>query len=634
MKYYNQSFIDILGEDILERILLNPASLNNNNHSFKINRLYYIMQHYLAKCIVNGNISVNHQRCIEKMYQDFYQKPWRFIHSPLLKNGIIDKFFGDQADTVKQFRDNYFNEATAIRLYRKSKTQSLTWPEQCQLYSFFIKNLNTSNTKLQEVIKREIIKIINSNKKVNELNPMELEFYCQYIANTTMTKPIVMIGEERLSLHGEEFYNLVSINRRMECSIALLTKTVFHECRHAVQEEEINNEDSVLGFEMAQFILFIKYLNTRDYDSYHENYRFSSIELDAENSGHYDAELFFYQLNKRDLIRELKSNRAQKLEKRNYYAFMYDERKIPMSVDKFVVENMDKIIREHPDELKNYPVLRHFYHHDGRKKSFLTILQQRTNQAENKRMYEYYLNYGIRNDEFAKIDLNSLSEENISNLMPALGTLYRDKVCKIIDYFEDTETYNDSNKNDFTYKRIQTTTCYELLLAQKILSFIDENFDKIVSSYANTDLSKLRNNHPLYSFLYDFRDFNPDMIKNEALKNNRVLMAKLKDFFQKYNQVLKKFNSVYIKQRLEEIPESTKKSNVIIDDQEMTLEQFMLQYAIPRMDTHQKIKIGSEKVNVGDILYRIRKQGINDELQRMLDDNREATIQSNRKNYL
>ena len=65
MKYYNQSFIDILGEDILERILLNPASLNNNNHSFKINRLYYIMQHYLAKCIVNGNISVNHQRCID-----------------------------------------------------------------------------------------------------------------------------------------------------------------------------------------------------------------------------------------------------------------------------------------------------------------------------------------------------------------------------------------------------------------------------------------------------------------------------------------------------------------------------------------------------------------------------------------
>ena len=79
---------------------------------------------------------------------------------------------------------------------------------------------------------------------------------------------------------------------------------------------------------MAQFKLFIKYLNTRDYDSYNENYRFSSIELDAENSGHYDAELFFYQLNKRDLINELKSNRTQRLEKRNYYAFMYDERKI------------------------------------------------------------------------------------------------------------------------------------------------------------------------------------------------------------------------------------------------------------------------------------------------------------------
>lgn len=181
--------------------------------------------------------------------------------------------------------------------------------------------------------------------------------------------------------------------------------------RHAHQKEQLNNQDSVAGFEMAHKQLFIKYLNTSDYDSYHQNYRYSKIELDAEKMGYYNASLFFHSMNCYELEVELRKSQEENLSKRNYYHFMYDSRKVPISIDKFIVENLDKIIKEHPEELNKYQVLTRFYNNNGTRKSFINILNQRLNGVEYKEMLEYYLNYGIRQDELSnkeKKDSNNL----------------------------------------------------------------------------------------------------------------------------------------------------------------------------------------------------------------------------------
>ena len=475
MEYYSQHFIDQMGESYFEKICFQlPYSHKSiDDLSFKSVRNYYELQHYLTKCIVTGKYSTTFQQYLNQMYQDFYKQPWKFVHSPLLNNAIIERVFGQNASKVKQFRDSYYSEITAKRLYKKSRTEQLTEAEQNQLYSFFIKIMNTKDESLQKVIKSEIKRIIDSNKSVRRLSDPELLFYCQYIANTTPTKPIVMLGESKDNkINGEEEYNMIVINHDIPgCSIASLTHTVFHECRHAVQEEESKNKDTIAAFEMAQYQLFLKYLNTDDYDSYHDNYQFSSIELDAENHGYYDAILFLYnEFQREDLREELKNRRKFYLDTRNYYAFMVDEKKRQVSVDKYIVENMDKIIKKHPEEIRNYPVLRHFYHSDGRKKSFSTILTQRVNESQNRRMYEYYINYGIRNGELDQINLNSWNKQDIRSLIPALVSTYRlDNVCTLKDYFADTETNQNSNNKEDTYKQIETTTNYKLFLATKLL---------------------------------------------------------------------------------------------------------------------------------------------------------------------
>lgn len=631
MKYYSQHFIDSIGEQILENRVFKSQYLpiDIDNLSFENVRMYYVFQHYLIKCIVTGKYSTTCQQYLNQMYQDFYKQPWKFVHSPLLNNAIIERVFGQNASKVKQFRDSYYSETTAKRLYKKSRTEQLTEAEQNQLYSFFIKNMNTKDESLQKVIKSEIKKIIDSNKSVRRLSDPELLFYCQYIANTTKTKPIVMLGESKGNkINGEEEHNLIVINHDIPgCSIASLTHTVFHECRHAVQEEESKNKDTVAAFEMAQYQLFLKYLNTDDYDSYHDNYHFSSIELDAEHHGYYNAELFLCgEFQREDLRKELKQRRKEDLDTRNYYAFMYNQRKIAVSVDKFVVENMDEIVKKHPEEMNSYPVLNHFYQTNGSKKSFLAILMQRTNQSQNRRMYEYYLNYGIRHGELENIDLQNMSDKNIRSLIPALVTTYRlDNTCTLKDYFADTKTYQNSKHKESTYKQIETTTNYKLLLATKLLSYINNNFDKIVSAYKGTTDERLGNTHPLYMFLYDFRDFNPDNIENEVLKTSPSFRKKLKEYHDIYKSVLTKFNKKYISQRLEKLSESEKQQILTIGNIQITLNDFMTRYASERMDSHQKIKVGSKKINVGDILYSLRTKEKNQQLQDMLKDQNNIT---------
>ncbi len=637
MSYYSQHFIDQKGESYFEKMCFElPYSHKNiDDLSFESVRNYYELQHYLTKCIVTGKSSKTCQQYVIQMYQDFYKQPWKFVHSPLLKDTIIEKVFGHNAFKIKQFRDSYYSEVTAKKIYKESKKRELTESEKNQLYSFFIRNLNTKNESLQRVIKQEIKKIIDSNKSVRRLSDSELLLYCQYIANTTPTKPIVMLGEVdgNKQTNGEEEHNIIVINHDIPgCSIASLTHIVFHECRHAVQEEESKNKDTVAAFEMAQYKLFNKYMNADNYDSYHDNYKYSSIELDAENHGYYDATIFLCgEFQREDLREELNNSRKFDLETRNYYAFMYDEKKRPISVDKFIVENMDKIIKEHPEEIKNYPVLSHFYHPNGSKKSFLEIFMQRINQSQNRRMYEYYLNYGIRNGELDKIDLKNMSSNDIRSLIPALVSTYRlDNVCTLKDYFMDTKTYKNSNHKEFTYKQIETTTNYKLFLATKLLSYINQNFDTIIEAYKGTNDERISNTHPVYNFLYDFRDFNPDNIENEVLRTSPSFRKKLEDYKAIYTETLKKFNKIYAIQRLEELPQTDRKTIVTINNKQLTIEDFILKYALLQMDSHQKICIGNNKYSLRETIYYLKSMEKNQELENMLTDPNEQNVENNR----
>lgn len=298
---------------------------------------------------------------------------------------------------------------------------------------------------------------------------------------------------------------------------------------------------------------------------------------------------------------------------------MWNENKKPVSVDKFIVGNMDNIIKNNPQEIMRYPVLKNFYYENGNKKTLIDILN--TKVYDNKEIYNYYINYAIMNNELDSIDLNKLDNSTITKFVSDLISNYRnDNICKVVDYLKDNESY--SNANEFKKQQIQVTTNYKLVLATKVLSFVEKNFD-IISSASG---EKLSNRHKLYDLLYDFRDFDPNKIKNKVLKTSPSFNTKLNEYKEAYKKVLDKFNKKYVSEHLESLSESDRNMIIRVGDKKLTLQEFMLGYVMNNMDTHQRIRMGSQLVYVDNIFYYLNNREKLNEIQTMLNECNDINI--------
>lgn len=612
MGIYNQDIIDRKGEYNLERMYIYNGykTIDFNDESFDNVAINYILLHYLIKCQEKGIHYVSSHNYLLQYYEDFFKHPWKYANSPLIKRQVIEKIYGNDAKNVIDFCIKYFNAKTAQNIYETSKKRELTISEKNQLYSYLIRNLNTNSDVLKEVIKNEIKKIINSKKNIEDFSYAELQFYCQYVANTAPTKPTVILGESKI-FGGEEKSNLVTINKIYpNFSIEMLTKAILHECRHSLQRKKALEAEIDISYEYIQFYLFEKYLNTGKYKCYEENYKFSPIELDAEKNGCFQARVFLSLFGRKDLSEKLRVMSKKDIYQRDYYAFMKDEKGTTCSVDYFIVKNMDDIIKAHPEEIKKYPILKHFYYSDGIKKSFLTILKKRVNEIYTRETYEHYIDYGIKQGELEKIDLTKFDKETISKIIPPLISIYRhNKVCSIIDYLKDTDPFYRSKNREETRKHIVLSTNYELVLATKMLSFVEKNFDIL---YPLSD--------SLYDFIYDFRYFDKSEIKNPILKQNKSFNMKLELYLEKYNSVSKKINREYLLKYLKQLSEKERKKEIRINGISMTLEAYMFKYILPNMNHCNKIVIGNNEISIRNIINQLLSGEKQQELNSMLND--------------
>ena len=320
---YEQKYIDIIGEDNFKKLLDNQTyNFNINDISSKNIATYYAFQHFLIKSYINN---YNKPKCVEylkKMYMDFNKNPYLFCDSPLIKNEVLNKIIDNEEvrNKIINYRNNYFDLKSVSFLYEKKKNQELTNEEKNRYYSYLILKLNNPNTKTEELLNNEIMEILNTD--YSKLNDMQLKFYCQYVSNYSKGKgynTTVMIGKEPSGnegmMRGSQMNDFIFINKDAFNEIGMLTKTVCHETRHSIQYHDSKEKNTKAGFELAQKELFRKYLNTNNYNSYTSNYRYSSIEIDAEISGHHKASVFLSMFNKKDLAEQIREDRRQTTDK-------------------------------------------------------------------------------------------------------------------------------------------------------------------------------------------------------------------------------------------------------------------------------------------------------------------------------
>ena len=600
---YNQSIIDSIGENYFEAILNKkiPYTLSIDNLNSVEQQKYYAFQHYLVKVALSGKYRSECIQYLSSMYTDFRNKPYLFCDSPIIRNDFLNSFVNDvnYRNKIINYRNKYYNVDIAKQLYNKQLNSNLNNDEKNQLYAYLIHKLKKikSSTELlnDKILTNAAKQIVNSN--ISTLNDMQLKFYCQYVSRFALDnynhELIIMIGIDKDN-YGYQSEDYICISKPKINSIAEVTQTVCHETRHSIQRYDSKNNQNFTAFDYAQRILFRNYLDTDTYNSYKQdkNYRYSRIELDAEDYGfRYTSRLFKF-MGRNDLATINEENKRKELNHRNDYNYMTDSDNKKNQTDKFIVENMDAIILNHPDELNNYPVLKMFYYDDGRKKTFDVILNQRTEEFNNRRSYIDYINIFINKGELENISLN----KNTFNTLCYIFDL--EYAYALENYFNDEHPMQFSNGQAYRHIR------HYLSLSFKLLSCIAQNYEKCLKefdSFDNFDASISR-------LLSRIKIFNIENIKNPAVTLYPDLIKKIERIRELFNYILIKRNLGYELEKLNKVsPEVLKSSMTFPDGKFMKFEDYFKNVIFPNMDEDRHVIVNGEKKSVTILIHEYEK---------------------------
>lgn len=605
---YKNNYVTSYNKKEIIDILTGKTPYIPDPYNLQERRKYITLQHFLIKYIEEKGKTKITNDLLSKYYADFANNPSLFVDSPLIREDFLNRFITKRVnEKVKECRDKYFSSKDIKELYIKlMQSNALNNQEKNRLYSYLITKLRSNDKKFNIIIDECAKKILNSNKKIKNMNDTELKFFCTYVAKHAggnRVFPDLHIMKDRPELGGFELENIIYINKESTNSdeLHMIVQTVCHETRHAIQEKEARNNSSKTAFEMARHILFSKYLKSKDYDVYHLNYRYSDIELDAENYGFYYSKVLLSTMGRRDLAEKVREKESLKHKRRHLYEFMLDVGKAYKTTDAFVVEYMDSIIKNHPEEIKEYKVLSNLYNDDGTRKSLSNLLAHRMNQGfEDRGLYDNYMNYEIAKNRLFEIDLANTKKDINEKLFKSLGNIFRDKAILFKEYCDDKE-YQKANQN-----QIKNTTLYQLKLLDNILNFIDQKMNYVLDCKEEKEIS---NRSFIFDFIYDFRDFNLDSIANEVIKNDSLIKERMNKLLEKHSSIVKKFNEEYIKNKIEDLSIEQKHSIITTPEgYNIQLQDYLFYDILPRLDGHSTVDINGKKVHISNIIKALKNE--------------------------
>ena len=616
---YDQEIIDTVSEKKLKNIFD-----GREKHDFSIvnedsdeQKLYFAFQHYLIKLYLNN---YKRNRCVEflnKMYGELFVYPHLFYNSPLIDMKTINSLISNTA-TKKMVIDkinSYYNKQGRDDLLKKRASRGLTKEEHDRLYANLQRIIYSKDERDTKLVFDEITRIMDTDFK--KLSDSQLRFYCQYASSRFLKyQTTVVLGKAKnSSLRGFSCkLRYIFINKDAFDSLAMMTKTVCHESRHSQQYLDAKKNVTECGFEFAQRELFSKYLDSVTFNSYHENYRHSSIEMDAENLGYTNAGILFAMHYRSNLYDKVRKERKNAINERGKYSFLKNVNGKNEYPEKVIVENMNDIIKNNPNELNNFPVLRKFYHQDGRVRSFPELIKNRiadSGDSNFKGAYNTFIDYGIFNGDLDMIKLNTFSKNEIYDFLQYFIPFhYRNKTGEIKESLKDEKNIDEfsskiANKEIYySPKQVEYIVGWDCNYVINVLQFIDDNFDAIVNACT---YKKVERSDKIYEFISEWRDFTFDEIKNPAISNSKKVMEKIKEITVKVDKIIRKFNYAAVVSRLDYVPGEVR--NMIIYNGKMTFDDYMKKVIAPKLDSRQQFTYNGKIISFDDYL-KIMIQGV------------------------
>ncbi len=448
---------------------------------------HYILKHYNTASDDEQKLMSDYAAIIAKR---FCLDTVHFSDSNLLNIENIPYIFSNDAIVVLTNALENQSKA-ALKLYKKMFKSGLNNNEKDYLMSFFLRNINTKNKILQEVQETYFKNAVKKNDVPN--NKQELRFILSYASNQ-MLKEYNLNSEVYISdllikdddIVGYSYESLgqiyISKNNVKTSKLSKLLQTIYHESEHLIQYNmALKNPDSIKSLNFVTRQLLGKYLSTDDFDAYKKNYRYMEVEIDADDVGYSKAKDLYYNLEMEEVVRDLKQDEYKDKNKREMqYEYCTDENNNIMPKEIYYVQNLNKIISDYPEYIKEYPVLNRLYNTNGTVKNFQKLVTRTPETDEDiANIYKDHLIYNINNNSLENLNLETYPEairKNIlENIIP-LWKLEKDKVDEFLNY--------DDNVPEDLHKIIGS---YHINLFSKISSYITDNYNELNKLNIETD---------------------------------------------------------------------------------------------------------------------------------------------------
>lgn len=631
-KLYNESYLGQFPEQVYETILQDGQISRNifegnqvkqviykidiNSLDSKSKCLYNSFQHYIIKCISEGR---NVDKCynyLKQYYNDFVLKPYEFANSPLLSDSFINSLGGD-ASKIIQFRNDYYSKTGLMELYLKKQENKLTVEEEKRYYSILLHALSSKDSKILRIIEQEIDEIIKENKKVSDIDSTRLQFYAQYVSNFAKEgkdfNTLVLIGDDIPNRGGFENSYTIAMNRNSSFAndLSIFTQCICHETRHAIQEYEAKENISEAAYTMLQNKLFMKYLSTNTCNIYSNgrNYQFNAAELDAEVNGFSNSSIFFGMHGAPELAEQVRNRRIDKYDTRNNYNYYTDVDGKMYPYDIYVVNKLDEIIRNHPEEIRNYPTLQLIYNLDGTRKDFSELLNY--NEFGTREIVKSFLNYSISNGELDSIDMSGMDVEKQHRFSQFLAGKNMDYCYSLKEYM------NGIKKSPFLHPMKIRTTMYLINNINNVYEYSINNLDNIMNSCDEPISSQ---NHPFADLIFRLRDVDFDTFSSEIERkvNNGLntnyyedstivndlneLKGSIERLKNNYNETLYQYNKIRLVDKLKKMNNSQLAQTVNINGKSYTVLDYYINEVLPKMNGHQEVEFDGKKMHISDYI--------------------------------
>lgn len=542
---FNERLIDSFGEekitkllsspDYLEKLVLSRLNRDDLSTDSLTNELAAIdaVDNYIAKMILNDPTKLDKNSIIK--YRDILYN--KFIINPQI---AYDSILFRKDIAIRLFTKEQVVEIASYKLKTSAKVCNnlnniLNNPNNSindEIIRFAIYQIGISNDKTINFLDQIYKYLINNMKFNNSYFAKEFILkYSSYLASVDLGIPQTAIYISNYKLFGQKMNqknlgtsfgntSVITINRDSLMnditiydnlpSIYQYIMVVSHETKHSAQSFETSkNTISKSSFEMIKSTLFSRFLSSKDYDEYHSNYIHSEIESDANNYGWFNTYRLAskYSPDNARLIEEISSKRIKNSFQELTATKLDNSTKKHEESYHYNVTKINQIIKEHPELLSKYSVLKEIYHSNGQRRSFIELLQRENSLAGEvkdniSQIYSEYYKEIISNGEFLDIDPNILDEETAFLLFDNL-------IGQLIDEYKNLK---DSIKIYNKYESLSEYRQKEFLFAnqnkvnriKKIISYLNK-YNDLINRLSTIDTLR-DNNKRAFGFRISFID--------------------------------------------------------------------------------------------------------------------------------